>query len=146
MKPDGLNLSGYLSTLIHFSAKVRDLKKEKHLSKSTFKEVIMKFRTLMPTFLMVGAISTLFLIHPFYVYSADSSAEPAPVASGVYEGEVIEVEEHTLVIKQADGDIVRVRMPGKSGEKSSNFQVGDKLDVVVSPEGITTSVKHRLGH
>ena len=79
-------------------------------------------------------------------YATNSTTEPAPVASGVYEGEVIEVEEHTLVIKQTDGDIVRVRMPGKSGEKSSNFQVGDKLEVVVSPEGITTSVQHRLGH
>lgn len=78
---------------------------------------------------MVGAIITFFVIPPLFVYSSNSSADPAPVVSGIYEGEVLEVEEHTLVIKQMDENTVRVRMPGKSGEKASNFQVGDKLEV-----------------
>ena len=104
----------------------------------------MKSRILKETVFVLSILIFLFLIQPSSGYSADSSTQPAPVASGVYEGEVLEVENHTLVVKQTDGDIVRVRMPGKSGKKSSDFQIGDKVEASVSPEGITTSVKRQV--
>lgn len=104
----------------------------------------MKFRNLLDTVFMLSVLISLILVHPSPGHSGDSSTEPVPVASGVYEGTVLEVEKHTLVVKQADGDIVRVRMPGKSGDKASDFQVGDMVEVIVTPEGITTSVKRQL--
>ena len=67
--------------------------------------------------------------------------EIAPVGSGVIEGRVIEVEQLTLVIEKANGEVVRVPMPGKSGESSTDFEKGDYIEVAISPEGITTSVR-----
>lgn len=54
---------------------------------------------------------------------------------------MIEVEQLTLVIEKANGEVVRVPMPGKSGESSTDFEKGDYIEVAISPEGITTSVR-----
>lgn len=70
--------------------------------------------------------------------------DPAPLSTGgqgVIEGKVIEVETHTLVVKKIDGNVVRVRMPGKSGEKAKDFSVGEYIEASVTPEGMTTSVR-----
>lgn len=68
--------------------------------------------------------------------------EIAPVASGgVLEGRVIEAETLTLVVEKVNGEIVRVPMPGKSGDSSADFAKGDYIEVAISPEGITTSVR-----
>jgi hypothetical protein len=107
-------------------------------------EVFMKVRTLMETVSKFGLLISLLLIHPFPGHSENVSPQPAPVASGVYKGEVLEVENHTLVVKQTDGDTVRVPMPGKSGKESSDFRVGEAVEVSVSSEGITTSVRRQL--
>ncbi|MBA3967968.1 MAG: hypothetical protein H0X47_19775 [Nitrospirales bacterium] len=66
---------------------------------------------------------------------------PAPVVSGVIEGKVVEVETNTLVLEKNNGKIVRVHMPGKSGNTAADFSKGDYIEAVVTPEGITTSVR-----
>jgi hypothetical protein len=66
---------------------------------------------------------------------------PAPVNSGVTEGKVVEVESHTLVVESLDGKVVRIPMPGKTEESSSEFSKGDYIEATVTPQGITTSVR-----
>lgn len=66
---------------------------------------------------------------------------PAPVTSGVTEGKVVEVESHTLVVESLDGKVVRIPMPGKTGESSSEFSKGDYIEATVTPQGTTTSVR-----
>ncbi|GJL58257.1 MAG: hypothetical protein NPIRA03_11140 [Nitrospirales bacterium] len=79
---------------------------------------------------------------PNHIHASEpDQTEIAPVASGVVEGRVIEAEQLTLVIEKANGEVVRVPMPGKSGESSSEFEKGDYIEVAISPEGITTSVR-----
>ncbi len=79
---------------------------------------------------------------PYPVHASEpDQKEMAPVASGVVEGRVIEVEQLTLVIEKANGEVVRVPMPGKSGESSADFEQGDYIEVAISPEGVTTSVR-----
>lgn len=79
---------------------------------------------------------------PYHIHASESDQkEIAPVAAGVVEGRVIEAEELTLVIEKANGEVVRVPMPGKSGESSADFEKGDYIEVAISPEGITTSVR-----
>lgn len=74
--------------------------------------------------------------------STSDLKEIAPVASGgVLEGRVIEAENLTLVVAKANGEVVRVPMPGKSGESASDYSKGDYIEVAISPEGITTSVR-----
>jgi hypothetical protein len=94
----------------------------------------------------VGVAMILFVVAPGVIpYHSHASApdqkEVAPVASGVVEGRVIEVERLTLVMEKSDGEVVRVPMPGKSGESSADFEKGDYIEVAISPEGITTSVR-----
>jgi hypothetical protein len=57
------------------------------------------------------------------------------------EGKVVEVESHTLVVENLDGKIVRLPMPGKTGESAIDFSKGDYIEATVTPEGITTSVR-----
>lgn len=79
---------------------------------------------------------------PYHSYASEpEQKEIAPIAAGVVEGRVIEVEQLTLVIEKANGEVVRVPMPGKSGESSADFKKGDSIEVAISPEGITTSVR-----
>ncbi len=74
--------------------------------------------------------------------SGSEHKEIAPVASGgVLEGRVIEVENLTLVVEKANGEVVRVPMPGKSGESADDFSTGDYIEIAISPQGITTSVR-----
>ena len=77
----------------------------------------MKFQTMTENIVRCSVLMSLFLILPVFGYSAESREEPAPVVSGVYEGDVIEVEEHALVVKQTNGNIARVRMPWKEWRK-----------------------------
>lgn len=68
----------------------------------------------------------------------------APVAeggTGVIEGKILEVEQHTLVLEKLDGQTVRVPMPGQSGEPASEFAKGEWVEATVTPEGFTTSVR-----
>lgn len=79
---------------------------------------------------------------PYHLHASEpDQKEIAPVASGVVEGRVIEAEQLTLVIEKANGEVVRVPMPGKSGESAADFEKGDYIEVAISPEGITTSVR-----
>lgn len=79
---------------------------------------------------------------PYHIHASEpDQKEIAPVAAGVVEGRVIKAEELTLVIEKANGEVVRVPMPGKSGESSADFEKGDDIEVAISPEGITTSVR-----
>ena len=71
-------------------------------------------------------------------------ADSAPVASGaagVVEGTIVEVDSQTLVIEKLDGDIVKIPMPGKTGETAQEFSKGDYIEAAVTPEGLTTSVR-----
>ena len=74
-------------------------------------------------------------------HAAKASFDPAPVAKGTIEGEVIEVEEDTLVIKKLNGEEARVRIPGRTDDKAETYSVGDRVEVYVTPEGTTTSVR-----
>ena len=105
----------------------------------------MKFHNLKMTVLACSVIISIFVMYSSHSYADDHTTGPAPISEGVYHGKVVEVEEHTLVVKQDDGDIVRVRMPGQSDEHASDYQVGDHVEVIVSPQGITTSVKREVG-
>ncbi len=79
---------------------------------------------------------------PYPIHASEpDQKEIAPVASGVIEGRIIEVEHLTLVIEKANGEVVRVPMPGKSGESSADFEKGEYIEVAISPQGITTSVR-----
>ncbi|MEX2492971.1 MAG: hypothetical protein WD425_14555 [Nitrospirales bacterium] len=79
---------------------------------------------------------------PEYVMADDIGQKGlAPIASGVIEGKVVEVETNTLVLEKNNGKIVRVRMPGKSGNTAVEFSKGDYIEAVVTPEGITTSAR-----
>jgi hypothetical protein len=80
---------------------------------------------------------------PYHIHTSEpDQKEVAPVASaGVVEGWVIEAEHLTLVVERANGEVVRVPMPGKSGETSADFAKGDYIEVAISQEGITTSVR-----
>lgn len=94
-----------------------------------------------------GVATIMFLaasgVIPAIIHASGSEdKEIAPVASGgVLEGRVIEAENLTLVVEKANGEVVRVPMPGKSGESAENFSQGDHIEVAISPEGITTSVR-----
>jgi len=79
------------------------------------------------------------------VYSEETDFDPASIAAGTIEGEILEVEKHTLVIKKQNGEEVRVRMPGQTEESAKNFGVGDQVEVHVTPEGITTSIQPLTG-
>jgi hypothetical protein len=91
------------------------------------------------TILFVAASGVM----PYHVHASErEKKEIAPVASGgVMEGRVIEAEKLTLVVEKANGEVVRVPMPGKSGESSGDFAKGDYIEVAISPQGITTSVR-----
>lgn len=78
---------------------------------------------------------------PDIIYASGEDKKIAPVASGVVEGRVIETEHLTLVVEKANGEVVRVPMPGKSGESADDFSKGDYIEIAISPEGITTSVR-----
>lgn len=99
-------------------------------------------------FLWAVALSTLACgagVMSGYLHANELPGEdPAPVTSGglgVIEGKVVEVETLTLVIEKPDGEIVRVPMPGKTGEPASTFSKGDYIEAAVTPGGITTSVR-----
>lgn len=66
---------------------------------------------------------------------------PAPVTSGVVEGKVVEVETHTLVVENLEGNVVRIPMPGKTGESAQKFTKGDYIEATITPQGITTSMR-----
>ncbi len=105
----------------------------------------MKFQTRKVCVLISAIVMALVHFSPVSQGFAEvSDTGPAPIATGTYHGQVLEVEEHTLVVKQADGEIVRVRLPGQSGYQASDFQVGDQVEATVSPQGVTTSVKQDL--
>jgi len=74
------------------------------------------------------------------VYGEETDFDPASLAGGTIQGEILEVEEKTLVIRKQNGEEVRVRMPGRTEESAETFEVGDQVEVYVTPEGITTSI------
>lgn len=91
-----------------------------------------------------ASILSLFLM-PFFLtgisaYGDETEFDPAPIAAGTLEGEVLEVEEKTLVIRKQNGEEVRVRMPGRTEESTETFKVGDQVEVYITPEGVTTSI------
>ena len=88
----------------------------------------------------------LFGMFPAYGGTMLDQNSDAAVASGVQEGEIVEVEEQTLVIKSRNtGKILRIPMPLNSHKNANDFKVGEHIEPVVSPEGITTSVVHLEG-
>jgi hypothetical protein len=83
------------------------------------------------------------LVAHLYAEKADD-AVTAPIDSGpggVLEAEVTAVEPNVLLVKKADGEVARVPMPGESGKSASDFSKGDKIEAVITPEGVTTSVR-----
>lgn len=101
---------------------------------------------LMPVFFMVGAV---LMVSPSYAENLDEEtaqekAVTAPVdpgPGGILQAEVVAVEPKVLIVKNADGDISRVPLPGESGKTADEFSVGEKIEAVITPEGITTSVR-----
>ena len=105
----------------------------------------MKYQTRTVCVLISAIVLALSCFYPVsHGFTEVSNTGPAPIATGTYHGQVVEVEDHTLVVKQEDGEVVRVRLPGQSGDQASDFQVGDQVEVTVSPHGVTTSVKQDL--
>ncbi|GJL48960.1 MAG: hypothetical protein NPIRA01_01870 [Nitrospirales bacterium] len=77
------------------------------------------------------------------IASAETESDISSLAAGTITGEILEIEENTLVIKKPNGEEVRVRMPGRTEEAAKDFEVGENVEVYVTPEGTTTSV-HEL--
>jgi hypothetical protein len=104
------------------------------------------FYLLMPLFFMVGAV---LMVSPLYAEKLDEEtvqekAVTAPVdpgPGGILVAKVVAVEPKALVVENTEGDISRVPMPGESGKTADDFSVGDKIEAVITPEGITTSVR-----
>lgn len=98
-------------------------------------------------FLAIVLVSLAFfsgILSDYLQANEQPGEDPAPVASGaagVVEGKIVEVESQTLVVEKLDGDIVRVPMPGKTGETAQDFSKGDYIEASVTPEGLTTSVR-----
>ena len=80
-----------------------------------------------------------------YLYADEKvDAVTSPIDSGpggILEAEVIHVEPNVLLVKKSDGEVSRVPMPGETGKSTSEFSKGDRIQAVITPEGITTSVR-----
>lgn len=68
-----------------------------------------------------------------------------PKSTGILEGEVLQVEPGSIVMKKdSDGQEVRLRM-AEFTQRGGEFKNGDKIEAFVTPEGTTTSVQPRMG-
>jgi hypothetical protein len=68
-----------------------------------------------------------------------------PKAAGILEGEVLQANSGSIVMKKEDdGREVRLRL-SEVTQRGGEFHTGDKIEAFVTPEGTTTSVQPRRG-
>jgi hypothetical protein len=68
-----------------------------------------------------------------------------PKATGILEGEVLQADPGSIVMKKEDdGREVRLRLTEVT-QRGGEFHSGDKIEAFVTPEGTTTSVQPRRG-
>jgi len=66
--------------------------------------------------------------------------DTAPMEAGTFQGKILEIEEHGLVVQKSDGEVVRIPMSGETGKRATDFNVEEVVVLTLTPEGITTSV------
>lgn len=71
---------------------------------------------------------------------AEDAYDTAPEEAGTFQGTIIEIVEHDLVVKKSDGEVVRVPMPGATRKRAADFQMGEVVEITLTPGGMTTSV------
>jgi len=71
---------------------------------------------------------------------AEEEYDTAPVEAGTFQGKILEIEEHDLVVQKSDGEVVRIPMPGETGKRVTDFDVEEVVELTLTSKGITTSV------
>jgi len=88
------------------------------------------------------AIVTLLILtfHSVIIHAAHEF-DTAPEEAGTFQGKIIEIVENVLVVEKSDGEVVRVPLPGETGKRASAFRIEELVEITMTPEGMTTSVK-----
>lgn len=90
----------------------------------------------------IAAATSLALVLSMPVFGGVENQDPE--RKGTIEGEVLRIDPATLVVKDTSGKEIVLSLNSQT-DLAPSIKAGDKVEVFVTPQGITTSVQPLKG-